>query len=762
MPANQRVEDQAFGRTSRQGRRGTGQMLINLSNLISYANVHPNQVKIKRDLIETQQLNEFQQNDLKLIKSKDKLFKEFCRFLTNSICLDIREKRGLWDKFKSKFTYLTPSVYEANTVAAVEEQWAFFLHKLEDETITMKDSETEFHKLIGQIKRDYLNNDVIKNHYYDIVIGNDLIVNESKPKEAIKYFQKAVSSKDGSESNFYGAAYVGMAWCSILLEEEREKNKRKMLDYFRTALEILSNEMAIINSMQTFMEKTQPTFNKSDLYKQLNLKSSILGNYLNSIQNCVNVIKKSMRLINLVVNMKIIKNLNFDYEEHEMRSSIQTETLYFDLERAENKKVDIEWKQKATYLLTFNDLTAREDLGNKDQAIQTIEEASKVLNNSLLNLKSLFKSSNATQEYTGIRLRLKQVSLDRIKALLSQDKEFEELTYETAISRLKNERSHLNAMHLTDSYDTDLDIILSNGQRKKFKNMQINKLIDIIDNYMTDSSLRYDLIIKQSNINAINKYFKKNPLIESNLEVQFDKLNYTKTLNLLSMVKFSCVKIETVLKKFQLKVAMEESLISNAKVALKEPQSFEIIEKEELLKRVSELENDESPLYVMLENLSQNNAIKLVNRFKDGSTYGVTYCGIQLSEFWKILVCKELMDCQCINFCFDNLNKALAKEFIQELRKENFEFSLDFKNLNCKQTNSIIEVAHLEQELIEANKKKVKNLVELYMKGSIPAQELAEYAARGIEYLLEINEKQTKAIKTSNILINRLRKLELI
>lgn len=34
MPSNQRVEEQAFGRTARQGKRGTGQMILNALNLI--------------------------------------------------------------------------------------------------------------------------------------------------------------------------------------------------------------------------------------------------------------------------------------------------------------------------------------------------------------------------------------------------------------------------------------------------------------------------------------------------------------------------------------------------------------------------------------------------------------------------------------------------------------------------------------------------------------------------------------------------------
>ena len=46
MPNNQRVEDQAFGRTARQGKRGTGQMILNLMSLVGYLVFSTNEIKI--------------------------------------------------------------------------------------------------------------------------------------------------------------------------------------------------------------------------------------------------------------------------------------------------------------------------------------------------------------------------------------------------------------------------------------------------------------------------------------------------------------------------------------------------------------------------------------------------------------------------------------------------------------------------------------------------------------------------------------------
>lgn len=92
MPQNQRVEDQAFGRTARQGKLGTGQMILNAPHLgANYENVDPKMVKSKRDALESAQLDMFQNTDLKLICIKDELFEKFCKMLNEEIRFDLRK-----------------------------------------------------------------------------------------------------------------------------------------------------------------------------------------------------------------------------------------------------------------------------------------------------------------------------------------------------------------------------------------------------------------------------------------------------------------------------------------------------------------------------------------------------------------------------------------------------------------------------------------------------------------------------------------------
>lgn len=194
MPQNQRVQEQAFGRTARQGKLGTGQMILNAQQLgADYQNVDTTGVVAQRDLIESQQLDQFQHNDLHLIQTKDELFQQFCRFLNDEIRRDIREKENawpsrIWKSVKELLVNSTPSVKETSLVCAVEEQWAMFLRKLDDKKISPDNAGTNFRSFIEELHKNYLENKAIKNLHYNTVIGNDLIANQSDAINAEKYF----------------------------------------------------------------------------------------------------------------------------------------------------------------------------------------------------------------------------------------------------------------------------------------------------------------------------------------------------------------------------------------------------------------------------------------------------------------------------------------------------------------------------------------------------------------------------------------------
>ena len=741
MPNNQRVEDQAFGRTSRQGKRGTGQMILNFMNLIGYKNVNPKEVKNERDSIESKQLVEFEEKDLKIINMKDELFGKFATFLNDEIRRDIREKSGIWQKTKSLFTYVMPSVYEHNLLTAIEEQWAMFLHGFDDKSISIEDSKSEYNKLEERLRKDYNNKTVIKNLYYHIVIGNEMIVNNSNPKKAIEHFKSAL------ESNFCGSAWVGVAWSDILIQ--KNSIKRDLLEHFKKALDILSNEMAQLNSRQMLLQKIQSGFINSDLDKQLSIKTTILGSYLNSVQNCFNTIKRSLRLIDIVKE----DNRLIEY--------------YYDLERKEDKKVEVTWDDNSTYQLTFNNLTSREDTVTIDQAVQNIHVALKEINNKdnmvigyIDKLKSLrFKFTNKKKEsqlstsYENITLRLNQINLSRLKLLLSPNKEFEELNSEVAISKLKETRSYFNAFHITNSYGVDVKIVHPNNEKEILKNMQINNLIGKIESMnKIDESLKYYFNIKEANTNNINSFYRKseenNP---SKFEIQFNGLDYTESTKLLLEISAEYVNIEFIINKSLLLPIAHTNIFNDENIfkriiCVTEQKNYKTVENDEFISIIEKKEtnNDkqENPFYIKIE-CSQSFAIQLLEKISAknfiDSTFNLTFNKVSYSDFTKFLNKEELEDKQ-VRFNFEDLNKSNAENFIAVLREQQLEFCLEFKNLNYKQVIAIIAKAHLEQEEIQISS--VKNLKEMYMKTAIPDFELAEFAVKGIEYLIEINEKR--------------------
>ncbi|CAF1433891.1 unnamed protein product [Adineta steineri] len=711
MPNNQRVEDQAFGRTARQGKRGTGLMILNSMNLVDYNHVNTTEVKLQRDKIESKILNEFQNNELKMIQIKDKLFKQFCTFLNEEIRLDIRSKQGYFqtilNKTKELFKNVMPTVYETNLIAAIEEQWAMFLRKLDDSTIKLDNAEQECNKLIERLKKDYKEENIIKNSYYHTVIANDIIVNEwsirnlAKVKRALSHFEKAIQLDEAAS----GAAQLGVAWCALIIQDENYK--KKAIESFKRSLKILSNEMSMLNSMQLILEQKQPTFIGSDLYKQFTTKVTILGTYLNSAQSNISAIKKSLRLIDLI---EIKKQLNDNiFEKIE---------CYYELERNNKKKLEIAMNSNANYNLIFNDLTSREDSGTIDQALITINNA--------------YRNDRLTSSYNGICITLKQIDLDRIKTIFNQNKEYFDLTKDSAIFHLKNGRTFWNKLYITNSFDVDLKILHSDNKIEELKNQQIKDIIALLETKM-DDTLRFDIIVKDANVNGINDYFKNTSNNSTNLQVDFNGLDYDNVNEKLSSIKAKSINIEMVLtKSILLPVINRNTCIDTATVCVPEQKSHEKVNRNELVKRITELENDDTYFYIKFESLQINQIKSIISDCKEMS-FNISFIG---TDFYNSI---NGLNGQG-NFYFDNSNKTTSVIIINVLRKENIEFSLEFKALTNDQVEYIVANANLDQENIQINK--VKNLMELYTKGSIPTLELNEFTTKGIEYMIEINEKR--------------------
>ncbi|CAF4625097.1 unnamed protein product [Rotaria sp. Silwood2] len=310
MPLNKRVEEQAFGRTARQGKRGTGQRIINAASLAHYENFNIQKITELRDSIETSILDDFQKRELKIITLKDELFTKFC-LLLNEIRQKIRDKSSLYVKVKSQakkiVTKISPSILESNILLSIEEQWAMFLREI-DNQISPIDNEIfyeRFEKFSKNIRKNYENDCIIKNPYCQIAIANDLVINDSSLRrnydDAMKYFDRAIEL----DSKHTAAAFAGKGWLILEGKEIFFGSNKQSIGYkeaairlFNKAFEILSEEISALTVIQSFLKHRCQNMN-TDLSKQLMQKNHILSSYCNCLENAVNIIKKSQRLIQI-------------------------------------------------------------------------------------------------------------------------------------------------------------------------------------------------------------------------------------------------------------------------------------------------------------------------------------------------------------------------------------------------------------------------------------------------------------------------------
>ena len=341
-----------------------------------------------------------------------------------------------------------------------------------------------------------------------------------------------------SEKHFYGAAHVGVAWSTINIEKSQSRqSKHESVDTLKQALDILTTEMALINSVQVILGNASSAsgggFNQSDLDSQLNVRTTILGSYMNSVQQCMRAVNKSLRLTDVLC----------------VDVASGTSQLFVGIDRDYNIDSVLWQRVKNTshmrYHVTFNDLTVHKDAGDQDQAVITIDNAY-TKDGKASKIKSAFSSAHLKTNYRGFQLRLNQIGLSRVRALLSENKEFnDELTAESAIDQLMKNRTVLNAMGVTNSYGVDLTIVSPDARREIMPNIQVNEAISIISkNKLQNDKLRYNFTIKKASVNELNSCFWSTEQSKPTFQVSFDGLDSGRAAKLVQVFKASSASVD--------------------------------------------------------------------------------------------------------------------------------------------------------------------------------------------------------------------------
>ena len=254
-------------------------------------------------------------------------------------------------------------------------------------------------------------------------------------------------------------------------------------------------------------------------------------------------------------------------------------------------------------------------------------------------------------------------------------------------------------------------------------------------NRETDEKLRFNITIQNANVNEVNKHFQDSTSVSGSLQVDFDRLDAENINEKLKSISAQSMNIEMVAtKSILLAILGRNQYINTAKVAVPgEKPIYEKVNRNELLKRINGLKNDDSHFYIKFEALEKVEQVKTIINDCQDMSFNISFLGIDFNQSIKGLNGQA-------NFHFNNINQTISTLLIPDLRKENMEFSLTFHKLNEHQVEHIVSYANLDQEHMQKNK--VKTIMELYSKGSMPTLELNEFIARGIEYMIEINEKR--------------------
>ncbi|CAF4506229.1 unnamed protein product [Rotaria sp. Silwood2] len=850
MPPNKRVEKQAFGRTARQGKRGTGQRILNAKYLLHHQDDNIETIIQLRDKIEEDTLEDFKKRDLQVINLKDDLFSKFCRLLRD-IRTKIREKTSgmtkLKENVKRKFGRNHSSVLESNLILSIEERWGFFLHKIDNEesSININKIYRDYEKFEKEIIDDYRKDCVIKNPYYHIKIGNDLVINDSLLSEiyekAMKHFDRAIEL----DEKHTAGAFFGKGWLLLkgtrkfILSNKQDINyKETAIAEFNKALEILSKERTALTTMIILLNRRCSHISTA-LSKQLLQKINILSNYINSIEKDITIIEKSQRLIQITENSstegrgvlkEIITFVKFEkgcgkwcdiclisadnvdryldavreqkqifivFEDEEEKFSVKYKqkgkdecksliitdqhlityllplqcekmkvldrtkhsriyTLIYEIVASKNGCVQQDFleplkslKDDKTYEVAFNDLTVRHDCGNIDQAIKTIDRA--VFENELNGIdKSTISAiiqtvSDSVRQNVGlnntsrhISISIMQISAGVLKEFLKPNIEIQEVTKELAISHLEDKSSFFHRHILPeywspDSCKVNLEIKTDNETLKKEYGLQVRDAIKIIKQ-RTEDNIHFNLSFIDAN--KMSKVLKESVLFHTDQTIEFIGLDSNGVKDKLSTIMSNKIDLEIYDSKEILLEVIHSPKVKYVEIFFdsqseKNIDSIKKIVDKQIAKKAIE-RSTSSQLTVGLLDIERNDAEEIIDICPDAN-FVIKFFNVQFETFLNGLTH------EIVNFHFDRLEKKTATILIEELRKKNLNFILKFKNLTNHQVQRLVELAPIEQENIEITKK--KTISDLFMNESMPKLELLEFSERGIEYLLEINEK---------------------
>ena len=310
MPSNYRVLKQAFGRTSREGKKGTGQIILKQETNESYSDVINEMNMNEKERIENIQKH------LKIILFKDRLFVKFCRVIKNlekNSCLfeDIKERWAIFLK-----TNISKYGVDDFNEPEIEKEFNIFEKEVEDTINSEKDYlkyNNPFIKIEAGLKKykDFDNN---LSNYLDINIKNKRFF------FVIPYLKAIILIKNQKElydQEFYDklTAYLNEAQKSV--QTLIEKSIDPVLNSFFQWNEVFKNFRLEIN-------ENKEEINMEEDLNDLEIKAYEREDLIKQYQNIKNILEK--------INEKIKSNLDY-VEKFRIKSGEKQKNILFVIQK---------------------------------------------------------------------------------------------------------------------------------------------------------------------------------------------------------------------------------------------------------------------------------------------------------------------------------------------------------------------------------------------------------------------------------------------
>ena len=449
----------------------------------------------------------------------------------------------------------------------------------------------------------------------------------------------------------------------------------------------------------------------SDLSKQIVQKINILDTYICHIQDFSNKIKQSLRFIDLNIygspsegSAKII--------DMQMHSNVESKTV------AEISKTYTE----KTFDVTLNDLIVYRDIMIKDQAIQSIDHIYE-------------NNKDDGVENRSINIMLKNLTYDQAALLFSLNIDVDNITKDEALTQLKTKgklwAKNLPQLLSQESYKIDIKQVGEEFSQR----LGIKEILHVIERSSEESC--FDLKFPDAN----EKAKKLNECLdlsgEDNMFLEFPASTKSESLKILEgnecYIEYADLEIHgsktDLLKCIENCDAIEVQVFTFQKPEL---TSLEKLKTQDALVKVSEGIVD----YIQIEKVETNIGKKIISLCQR-STFILKPTVFKIDLVPVLLANYERKVC----LSFNNLTPEQGKKIIPQLRDLNVDFSTQFQRLRSDQVSSLMEKVSTYTQDITLEKTITLSSFFVQQK-SKSLQELQEFATRGIETMVIINEKR--------------------